>query len=357
MQDNELSRGFTLIEMLIAVAVLVVVFVGLLGMLESSSRVSKVESELADVQENVRYATYALVRVVRTAGGTNLPLAQMVGGSLNWVSLQILDNQTAAFTDDMSGSHTPFPGSDVLLVRGFFQYPVYFVDPHIDVDVSAGTVTLKATTGGSGMTQAVPATGTEITGKGLVLIGRNQYAVATITGGTASGSDMTVTFAGGGSDTWNTLNPGGSYTPPGFDVYQVGILDSYAFFVDQSYQLMRWRAGASGGVTEPVALGIGGFQVALELRVDTNGDGVPDTPQWFYTGGAGAPTDPQAVNGEPLMLRLTVLGRTSFPVPNWGEPTATFNVENMDPTTVTPSMRRSKWRTLQVQAALRDFVL
>ena len=44
------SSGFTLIEMLVAVAVFTILMIGLLNLLDNSSRISKIESALADTQ-------------------------------------------------------------------------------------------------------------------------------------------------------------------------------------------------------------------------------------------------------------------------------------------------------------------
>ena len=363
MDRRPTSRGFTLVELLVAIVVFALVFVGILQLLDKSTRVSKVESALADTQENVRYAAYHLVRTARMSGGTNLPLARNDSG-FQWISLEVVDNNGATFNDDFGNAHDTMSGSDVLRLRGFFETTPYFVQP-TSVDLSSGTVeVLEWTINGRQQVLREPPEN-----KGIVLMGRNQYIVATVGAGSAitntnegnppsgvQNHKLTINFTGGGGDFWESLNPNGTWTAPTFQVYRVGILDAYNYFVDPNLQLMRWRAGTGSGSVEPVAVNIGSLQVALAL--DVNQDRQIQATEWFYSDvTTGGPTNAQAGNPDnrPLALRITVLGRTPFPVMDWAEPLRTFDAENM--TAPSAAARRAKWRVLRVQAALRDFIL
>ena len=356
---RRLPAGFTLIELIVSVLVFAILFIGLLQMLDSSSQISKVESALADTQENVRYVAYNLVRTARMVGGTNLPLGRDPG-SFQWVSMQILDAQSTAFNDGFGSSHNVMDDSDVLVLRGFFEHTPYFVIP-ANVSTGSGTVAVletPATPGQPLQDLVVPGQN-----KGIVFMGRNQYSVATVAAGsaiagTAPTRTLTINFTGGAGDLWESLNPGGTYTAPSFQVYRVGILDEYDYYVRPDGQLNRWRAGPAGGADEPVALNIGSLQVAMGMDADRNGAIAAN--EWYYTQANPSPPTGAEVVGNPVsspmtVLRITVLGRTPFPVPKWVEPTTTFQVENM--TTPGAAARRAKWRTLQVRAALRDFVL
>ncbi len=360
MRGHQTQRGFSLIELLVATLIFALVFLGVLKMLDSSTKISKLESALADTQENVRYAAYHLVRIARMAGGTNLPLARN-DSSFQWISLQVIDNANS-FTDDAGGSHDTLDGSDVLRIRGFFESTPYFVGPGA-VDLSSGTVTIAETTTNGKLQDFSHLPGN---GKGLVLMGRNQYAIGKVSGtpaisGTAPNRTMIITFTSGDGGLWQSLNPNGAWVQPTFQIYRVGVLDSYNYFVDPNLQLQRWRASAANGgsgTVEPVAINIGSLQMALGL--DISEDGILQANEWFFSAGnPNAPSATQAGDPDklPLALRITIMGRTPFRIPGWEEPAATFKVEDMVVPVAGSLARGSKWRTLQVQAALRDFVL
>ncbi len=136
------SAGFTLIELLVAATLLAIVMIGVLNMLDASTNISKVESALADTQENVRFAAYHIMRTARMAGGAEMPFARTAGGNY-WIVGQVLDDQTGSVTIPDFGSNVQVaPGSDVLILRGFFETATFFTN-RSDVDAAAGTVTIR----------------------------------------------------------------------------------------------------------------------------------------------------------------------------------------------------------------------
>ena len=157
---------------------------------------------------------------------------------------------------------------------------------------------------------------------------------------------MTINLEATPDAAWSGLNPTGAY-PPAFDVYRAGILESYTYYVRPDRTLMRMRADASaaGGTRQPVAVNIGGLQIALGL--DTNDDGLVDAWQ-------AAPTAAAVASAQVIGMRITVLGRTPFGVPDWTEPAETFAVEDMN---INVADRSAKWRRIEVAAALRNYLL
>ena len=147
---------------------------------------------------------------------------------------------------------------------------------------------------------------------------------------------------------WTGLNPTGAAVTPSFEVYQVGVLDSYTYYVDPEFRLMRLRADDStgGASAQPVAVNIGGFQV--ELGIDSNADGQVDVWQ-------AAPTAAGISGNRVLSMRVTVLGRTPIELPGWEEPAATFSV-GQDTQSVDAAGRRAKWRRVEVVATLRNYM-
>ena len=69
------SRGFTLIEMMVAIAVFGIFMIGILNLLDTSTKVSVLETSLADTQENVRFAAYHMMRTARMMGSSMIPFA------------------------------------------------------------------------------------------------------------------------------------------------------------------------------------------------------------------------------------------------------------------------------------------
>jgi hypothetical protein len=343
--------------MLVVVALLAIIMIGLLNLLDTSSRISVVETELADTQENVRFAAYHLMRTARMMGSAALPIAANIGGNDIWMAGQLVSNASGTVATPF-GNVTVAPGSDVLTLRGFFEIAPMFTDPNSDIGTS--TVTVRESNAGrvinTGVSQIdIDSDGNAegLNGRGLFFVGKmdqREYAVGQITADAAlagSAPDRTLTLTyGAGTAQWSGLNQAGVTVPPNFDVYRVGILDSYTYYVDPDFTLQRLRADSTGATSEPVAINIGSLQVAF--GVDANDNNNIDPGEWLS-----APTVTDVSDNPVLAMRVTVLGRTGREVPDWIEPAATFAVEDMD---ITDISRFAKWRRIQVEAALRNYL-
>jgi len=373
------SSGFTLIEMMVAIAVFTILMIGLLNLLDNSSRVSKIESALADTQENVRYATYHLMRTARMMGGSIMPFARGVGGSNAWVAGEVYDNQATNFTI-FGTTLDNMPGSDILVLRGFFDVAPFFIS-HGDVNATGHTVTIRETADPGGPNErvindfsayaavpnvfAAPPRGLIIsTGEGMTQISATanvggQYVVAGITAstgviGTAPNRQLVLTY--GADAAWDGLNADGTAvgaTDPVFRASRAGVLEAYAYYVDTNMVLRRIAQNSGAAIGEPVAVHIGNLQV--ELGVDINGDTFLDPAnEWVI-----APTLPSALQGNgAIAMRLTVLGRTPFEIADWTEPAITFaGAGNITPPTPgVAGPRHAKWRRMEVAVALRNFL-
>ena len=344
------SRGFTLVEMVVAIGLLAIVFIGVLNMLDTSQQVSKVEAALADTQENVRFAAYHISRTIRMTGGGDMPFARDDG---TWVCGRIQNNESGAVATDF-GNVQVAAGSDVLTLRGFFEVSPFFTN-RTDVDPSAGTVTvreLRSPVVGADVINPldVVPNPASLVGRGLLMMGRRQYAIGEITAAAivdaAPDRHLVLTYAGG-SGPWPALNLDGSALGSGdpvFEVYRVGILESYTYFVSPDFVLRRVGASTGAG-GEPVAVNIGSLQITLGL--DTNGDGLVD----LWDPDAAAAT---VANARVMAMQFAVFGRTPFEIVNWTEPVDSFAGFDLDPGQVN---RGAKWRRMQVTASLRNFVL
>jgi prepilin-type N-terminal cleavage/methylation domain-containing protein len=369
------SSGFTLIEMLVAIAVFTILMIGLLNLLDSSTRVSKIEASLADTQENVRYATYHLMRTARMMGGSILPFARGGGSGNAWAAGEVRNNVGNTQTIFGTGVNT-MAGSDVLILRGFFDVAPFFIS-QTDVNVTASQVTIREHTGptgservindltpfqgasaglqnrgiilatGEGWTQV--SLGARVGGQYVVGMVNNDAAVA----GTSPNRTLTLEYVANAN--WDVLNVDGTAVTsadPTFRASRAGILEAFAYYVD-SEMVLRRISGQNPGIGEPVAVNIGGLQV--ELGVDANGDDFLDPgTEWVAT-----PTLVGALAGNGVVaMRLTVLGRTPFEVMDWTEPATTFvGAGDMTvPTAGTSGPRHAKWRRMEVAVALRNFM-
>lgn len=346
-------RGFSLIEVLVALLLLSVVVIGILQLLDLSSETSKLESALAETQENVRFAAYHVMRHARMMGGAGIPMAE--GGA--WIGAEIISNGTTTATTTAFGSLSKDRASDVLVAYGFFDRPLFAVGRFdVDLATSPPQVTIReyspqdATGRLINDLGGIPASDA-FESFGLALMGERQWQVAgvqsgaSVTSSNAYDRELVIPFQGGSSP-WEAVNPTGSYATPTFDTYQVGIMSCFAFWTENG-TLWRRRVDSGGGtVDEPVAVNIGGLQLAIGIDNDDNGA----VDAWLQTPTAGAVSAAQ-----PIALRITVLGSTPFQVSDWLEPAATFTTAEDLVTTAVDRSR--KWRTLQVTAALRNFVL
>jgi prepilin-type N-terminal cleavage/methylation domain-containing protein len=354
------SRGFTLVEMVVAVGLLAIVVIGVLNLLDTSSQISKVESSLADTQENVRFAAYHIMRTVRMTGGgsTGTGLAEMPFARADgtWVCGQIQNNQSGTVATEY-GNVEVAAGTDVLTLRGLFELAPFFTN-RFDIDTTAQVLTIRERRTANMMADVinpldVVPTPASLEGRGLLLMGRGQYAVAEIIAGAAiSGSDpsrvLTLPY-GPGSAPWPALNPDGTAVganEPAFDVYRVGILESYTYYADPDLVLRRVSSTAPPP-GEAVAVNIGSLQVNIGIDTSTPPDGIVDL--WDPT-----VTAATVAASEVVAMQVVVFGRTPFEVPRWTEPDGTFNGVDLNTAQIN---RSAKWRRMQVAASLRNFIL
>jgi len=117
------ERGFTVIEAVVTLAVMVPVTLGLYSLLDSSNRISKRESNISQAQQASRGGIYEVARVIRQARVGQL----FYGNSV----LPIYDNAPAGKTiKDISGqAHAVRPGTDVVEVRGIILGDKFAIGP------------------------------------------------------------------------------------------------------------------------------------------------------------------------------------------------------------------------------------
>jgi prepilin-type N-terminal cleavage/methylation domain-containing protein len=252
------ERGFTLIEVIVTTVVLVVVMVGLYVLLDSSNKLAKQETNVADAQQSARIGIYELSRIIRQG---------RVGGLFVGNAILPVNNNIAGGTSlrDLSGiQHFIRAGTDVVGVRGILSGDKYALTTG-DVTcagscatTTAMTVTIRATStnGVSNYTAGetpsfasktrpfyfVVADGstemvTTATGTFLVPVYYVGLVSASAGGGwfTQTGSPATTfSFVMDPQDTGARKLYAAAPTSPTIDKpYSAGVVDEVRFFVDE----------------------------------------------------------------------------------------------------------------------------
>lgn len=144
-----LQRGATLIELLIALFVGIIVFLALYGLVDTSNKLTKQQTELADVQQSARIGVAELSRIIRQSrvgglsfGNAVLPIAN--NGDL----IENADKVSYSglpMTDLSGASHSIRPGTDVIEVRGMLFGDKYVLDEGDAVCVGSCDAAAKIT--------------------------------------------------------------------------------------------------------------------------------------------------------------------------------------------------------------------
>ena len=140
------QRGVTLVEAMVALLVGTIALVALYGLVDTSNKLTKQQTEVADVQQSARIGISELSRIIRQSrvgalyfGNAVLPIANNIAGG-------------TFYTDSKDNSHHFIRnGTDVIEVRGVIQGDKYVLDEG-GVTCSGGcdtttqiTVTIPAT--------------------------------------------------------------------------------------------------------------------------------------------------------------------------------------------------------------------
>lgn len=131
------TAGFTLVELLVYIALLGIIFTMFFAVFDVPMKSARIQTQIADMQANLRVARHDISRFARMAGRGGLPITSVPGSLLpNGLAIAV-DNNVA---DPTTVAGVPVvPGTDILTVRGVLFNSVYQVkaDP---VDFAAGVL-------------------------------------------------------------------------------------------------------------------------------------------------------------------------------------------------------------------------
>ncbi len=366
-EGSRAESGFTLVELTIALFVTVEVILAVLLLFDFSSKLTRVQSNVTDMQQSLRIAQYDTVRLVRMAGRGGLPEGTSpVALSAGYLGAAVAVQNNVASGTHISDSTSPtvVAGTDVLTIRGVFSSPVYHplsmtLDHPTTPNLSTrGTIVVKSVipvdplaAADAVVTQDLTPLVTAINSgipEALIITGADDsvYAVVELDPGTSStgvAGQVTVGFKITGDANavaFSGLSAGGSFPAALNAIWTVGILEEYRYYVREDYAIpgnttsdlipklsrahvlpntnVAWGSGtATANATNlmlDIADNVTDLQVALGF--DLNGDGqVTDanssTDEWLYNVPADAAGNVGNWNGKPLdYVRLNTLVRT-----------------------------------------------
>jgi type II secretory pathway pseudopilin PulG len=351
------QRGFTLIEAAVSLFVTVIVLLGVLALFDFSNKLSRVQTNVADMQQSMRVAQADAVRLIRMAGRGGLPLPPPPAAGQPWnVDWAVAVRNNVADGATIGGAGTPqiVPGTDVLTVRGVFGsiYQVNTSAPGtftLNAD-KTGTIKILSTTP-TGIPQDLQALKDAITGNrpvALILVSPLNSTVWTLValnpaGSSSSPSQVVAAFSFAGAYGQFSSSGAGVYPPDLTTASLVGILEERRFYVrrefavagDQTSDLApklseartypgtdtpeagnaeNWRLDIADNVFDlQVALGFSagvgtgcGALPADAINCET-ADGQND--DWVYNGEPN-PNATAFANSDLLYVRLNTLART-----------------------------------------------
>ncbi len=117
------ERGFTLVEALVTMVVLITVVLGLYTLLDRGNKLAKQETNVAEAQQSSRIGVYEMSRVIRQGRVGGLFLANAI--------IPVENNSPGgnSLTDLSGNSHYIRKGTDVIEVRGILSGDKYGLAP------------------------------------------------------------------------------------------------------------------------------------------------------------------------------------------------------------------------------------
>ena len=257
-------RGFTLTEIMVAVAISSILLAGVVSIMSSSKRTYALQTELAELNDNARFIMDELSTVIREAGYSGCG-----GIYTNPFVNSINDN-----TDDIP---THFPPSDVLIINSLQQLNVDNPDALLD----SQPISLKPNS-------LVPQQNDNlfISDCGSPYP-THSYQVSTVTLGESAWAKSSINV----SETLQKI-----YTPPYDLLLRNQLTYRVKFYADTGFTLVKCFNDNDNDCDNPLIEGVENLQI--RYGIDTDANRIPDWYNNFPTG------------GNVISVRITLLMRT-----------------------------------------------
>ncbi|MCD4750339.1 MAG: PilW family protein [Thermoanaerobaculales bacterium] len=374
------AHGFSLVEALVALLLLVGVLASFLVGLNRLQRTVTIQADLASAAEDLRHTAGSITRMLRMVGCGGLPLAVPdTVGNLRPLAVDVVDNVAAVngFVSSLSGESWRFtsgrraaPGTDVLRIRGVMTSPSY--DIAAGDFISPGRVLVSETSPWTGDSQTLSPPSSTADRPFLFALrspldlvaahgGRRsygQYRVVRVEGDVEvlngpAGRVMQVGYDDSPAGVYAFLNPADRLELDRQDVVSGGFLDDLVFFVaTNNYEkpsLYRLRVKRPGGRVraEEMVPNVCNLQVAFGC--DVNGDGEVGPSEWFLSA-QNPQSPPVGALATLVQLRLSLVSRTQSPDRGWvAHPAPLENAPDL-----APGEPHYRYRTTTVRINVRS---
>ena len=285
-QSLKSSRGFSMVELMVAIVIGLVLLAGVSSVMVSTKRSYNTQDSLGRLQENARIAMVILERALRNAGyiGCNIDpnnvttvvdqsadpisfnLANLLEGSENGSNWYPSGSTLASTLKDSSGNPvTPRAGTDLIYVRGA---------------ESAGTLQLKGKMNNQSASLKVDSPSGIVAGQILILSDCSSTDIFQATGVNTSAPFDNIIHNTGSSTPGNVpLQGGAKLSKPYGEDAKLMSFQSTIYYIGTGKSgepaLFRRRIALDGSfLTEELVEGIENLQVLY--GEDTNGDRIPD---------------------------------------------------------------------------------
>jgi prepilin-type N-terminal cleavage/methylation domain-containing protein len=249
------QAGFTLVELLVSLAVTVILLLGVMATFDLNGRVTKVQTNVADMQQSLRIAQDEVIRTVRMAGRGGLPFADPPSsliplGVAVSVRDNVADNQLMVAGEEKTRI---LPGTDVLTVRGVLSTTLYQANASgaltlsPKVNPTRGTLTISDVSPGGVAQDLTPLRDAikpeTATPEAIVLVSTLDDAIHAVVElvpeeSVNNGSSVTLAFRVSGStrsNAYGKLSSAGTFPSALQNVAYAGIVEEYRYYVREEH--------------------------------------------------------------------------------------------------------------------------